>query len=369
MPDIEDRIDSLFGTGPEEESNNSDGNTTGTNDTANTPPAGTQPPAQQQDSDAGRSDPAAQGGDDGRGQAGKGGGANAGKEQQAATKPQAQQPPATTPPARDPNALYDRQGQLIARAGAERRFYETAQRAQSELGRVNQRLQQTETELAAYKQAASLPTELGLSPADVTTAMQFMAHYRRDPVGAMRNAIAETLAAGHNIDGMGDTNHAAIARMMDQRLAPFTAEREEQRRQQEAKAAADREVDDTFREFPWASQNIPALQQVMQAAPHMRIRDVAMQVELWALRNGYDVNGDLIAQSQAAAQAAPAQQQNQQTQPAQQPQRQPNPAMQQAPLAGTGGVQQRPAEFAPTGMRTRDILRDVFREHGIQLNN
>ena len=67
---------------------------------------------------------------------------------------------------------------------------------QRETQALRTELETAKRDLQTFREAAQLPTQLGLTPQDTTTAMQFMAHWRRDPVGAARNMLTELRLAG-----------------------------------------------------------------------------------------------------------------------------------------------------------------------------
>jgi hypothetical protein len=269
----------------------------------------------------------------------------------------AEQKPAARPQAARNGDLIGPNGEVLARGGAERRYYETAQRATRELNTVKGRLTAVEAELNGYKAAATLPTQLGLGPAEVTTAMQFMSHWKQNPVEAAKKMLAELTAAGYNIDELkGGVDVSAIKKMIEDNIAPFKQDREAQTREQQIAQEVQREIEDTFAEFPWAAQQQRELDAVLQQFPGAPLREVVLRVEAWAYRNGYDVNQPLTPQVLARQQNGG----SQQAAP-------PNNARGPARTGAAPNSTPRRNVAADTSRSNRDIVREVMREHGLNL--
>jgi|TARA_Y100000310_G_scaffold263231_1_gene273295 hypothetical protein len=138
-----------------------------------------------------------------------------------------------------PKDLIDRQGNIIAKGGPERRHYETAQRLKQENTTLTNRVTQLEGESKAIAGAGNLGTQFNLTPDELTTGAQIMAAFKENPADTVKYLLTQTQAAGHNIDGIGGTtDSAAIKQMLETALAPFVQERQDrldtQNREQEA---------------------------------------------------------------------------------------------------------------------------------------
>lgn len=255
--------------------------------------------------------------------------------------------------------LVDAQGNVIARAGRERRLYEQQRAVERAVTPLRQELDQTKAQLQAFREAAQLPTQLGLNPQDVTTAMQFMSHWRRDPVGAARNMLTELKAAGYNLDELGSTVDAgAIRRMVMDAVAPFQQDREAERQRAEQQAAVQREIESVFTDMPWTRNQQSELALVLEADPQLPLREAAYRLQVWAIQNGYDIWKPIGPQHEAA---------QQQPQPAPIPQQQ-QPVRQArapGPPANGGNIVQRMGASLGHDRSTRDIVREAMREAGI----
>lgn len=279
-------------------------------------------------------------------------------------QPAADKQQQVTPRPTDDGDLVDpRTGQVVARSGRERRLYEQQRAVEKAVGPVRQELENTKAQLQAFREAAALPTQLGLNPQDVTTAMQFMSHWRRDPVGAAKNMLTELRAAGYNVDELASTVDAgAIRRMVMDAVAPFQQDREATRLQAEQHAAAQREVQQLHAEMPWTTLQERELSMILQADDSLSLREAAYRLHLWAVQNGYDINQP-IADQYNARQAQPHGQQAPQQQA---PTPQPNMARAPGPIAsGNGPLVERRGSSLGHERSTKDIVRESMREAGL----
>lgn len=267
--------------------------------------------------------------------------------------------PGRTRPTDNGDLIDPNTGRVIARAGRERRVYETERAVSKATAPLQTELTRTRAELDAFRQAASLPTQLGLGPQEVSTAMQFMSHWKRDPVGAAQNMLTELRTAGYDVPGLGGTvDVAAIQRMIRQEIAPFQQDRESQRQHAESYTSAQQEVADLYADMPWARMQEQELTSILQADNALSLRDAAYQLQIWAIQRGYDINQPLRPQHQSALQRAQAGNGN--------GQQQQNVARAPGPVNGGDGTL-RPRQGSSVGhdRSTRDIVREAMREAGI----
>lgn len=277
--------------------------------------------------------------------------------------------PNKTLPANDRGDLVDpTTGAVVAKAGAERKYYElarqhagNAQFLKSHVENIQREFSKTKTELDAFREAATLPRELNLAPQEVTTAMQFMAHFKQNPLEAAKKMLTEVAAMGYNIEGLGGAvDMAAVARMMDERLAPFKQDRSAQEADATARANADAQLNALYAQHPWAQQQDAELMQLMEADTTLSLREAALTLQSWALQRGYDLNKPLRAQHMAVLNG-----ETQQVQTA--TQTRPNNAQMAAPNVQQTGVVPRTTTAANHDRRNSDIVAETLREHGINI--
>jgi hypothetical protein len=265
-------------------------------------------------------------------------------------------------------------GRVVAKAGNERALYESARNFHTQMQQhrgqaetLQRELDKTTAHLTAFREAAQLPTQLGLQPQEVTTAMQFMAHFKANPVEAAKKVLTEVLSLGHNLEDLkGSVDMAAIQRMIQTEVAPFKQnltsqqqQHEQQQQLQQYQAQADRELEELFDTFPWAEQQQVELQRVLEADERLSLREATLMLQAWAYKNGYDLNQPLTSQHDAAVR---------QPQQRQQPQRM-NAAQVTAPSGSTNGsVVPRVNTAVGHDRSMRDIVSETLREHGININ-
>lgn len=145
------------------------------------------------------------------------------------------------PAARGPQDLVDpRTGQVIAKGGNERRLYENGQREKIRADKVTNELATVQTRLQAFELSASVGTQLGLSPEQVTTGARLVKSWLDDPVGTINNLLTLAQSQGHNIDGIGKgTDVNAIKNMIAEHMKPFTDAHRATQEQTQARTAAE----------------------------------------------------------------------------------------------------------------------------------
>lgn len=125
------------------------------------------------------------------------------------------------------NLIHPKTGQIIARAGSERRLFERGQRMQTELEQRGNRIQQLEHQLNETRVLNDMPRELNLSTEDLRVGLPLVSEFIKNPVEGARKIIEMVAGMGHNIseifgNNAGDTiEMRAVARMLDERLKPL----------------------------------------------------------------------------------------------------------------------------------------------------
>lgn len=345
---IEDKVSALFGLATEDSSNEAT-NQTGTDDQGTTtespvtePQAATQAGSEPTGTDA---KPSGTTNADGK-----------------PTEPAGQEKPK---PATNPQDVIDpRTGEVIAAAGKERRWYDESRRAKGEVQEVRQKLTLVETELNAFKQAAILPQQLGLQPGEVASAMQFMAHFKSNPVEAAKKVLAEVQAAGYTIPELGGTDVAAIKQMIAETIKPFAQDREQSAQQTQISREVEQEYNALVEQAPWIVAQDDDLAKIMAKDTSLSLREAALKLENFALREGYDLNRSVEAQyferQQQPAQVQP-------TLPAPRVNRAAAPAQTNATTQTTPVVTR--STSVTSNHSTRDIIRETMREAGFNVDN
>lgn len=342
---IEDKIDSMFGTKPEDEANEQN--------TQQTVEGEAEETTQQDDADKEHASAPNDGSNSPRTQT-----QHSKEHKQGRQDTQSDQPPRGRLPANNAGDLVDPvSGAVIAKAGNERRFFEAARTYRTQVEALNTDLVRAQAEVQAYREAASLPRELGLNNAEVSNALQFFKHWKENPVEAVKNILTEFRAMGYASEELGGTvDMAAIRRMIEETVSPFKQDREAATREAEAAANVDRELNALYTAMPWARNQQAEIISLLNADPTLTLREAALHVQAFALQRGLDLNTSVRNQMQSAPQGR--------QQPRANNARMPAPSM-------TGDVPNAPRRAAPENhtASSRDIVKSVMRDAGFNVDN
>jgi hypothetical protein len=265
-------------------------------------------------------------------------------------------------PKAGPGDLVDGQGRVLARAGAERRHYEAAQRASREVQTVRNQLTQVEQQLNAYKEAATMPTQLGLTPDETATGLQLVASWKQNPASVIQYLIEQAKAAGHNLPELGSaTDYGAIKNMIAQQLEPFRQQAQQAQQVTEAQTAARSQVDALIGEYgETALTNSEALAKLIDASSQMgkplNLEQAYLRFSNWCLQNGFDPAAPIDPQIAARRQTTPATEQRMPPRPNGRATASPVGVQPLDPTAGTTGSES-----------MRDLVRASMREQGFNV--
>lgn len=259
--------------------------------------------------------------------------------------------------------IVDRDGKIIAPAGASARFWQEASRATAQAANYRRQLETLQREnqsnqelLARAKEVAELPQRLGVTPEDYNEGVTLMAQWRKNPVEVAREVVARTLTFGYNVsDILGKTagdalEMKALVRMQNEATAPLRAQQEQTQQQAAHMEAATKAYNKFTSDYPDAEMHGEAIASLMQRR-NIPAEVAYFQVKTFALENGLDFTQPLGPQIEAR-------------------QRQPvpdqRPTVQRAPMVNGGrgseqSSQQQP-RMASADSGWGDILNEVMRE-------
>ena len=138
-----------------------------------------------------------------------------------------------------PQDLIDRGGQVIARGGSERRFYETAIREKQRANALEAKVNTLTAQAEAIKSAGNVGTQYNLTPDEVTSGAKLMSAYKESPIGTITYLLTQAQAAGHNVEDIatGGLDAEAVKEMLDDARTPLVEAQQASVDTQEAKAA------------------------------------------------------------------------------------------------------------------------------------
>jgi len=265
------------------------------------------------------------------------------------TEPQQQQN-------RGPQDLVDREGNVVAKGGKERRFYEQLQVQKQQNGTLNQQVQQLQSQLEAINGAGTLGTQYELTPEELTTGAQLVKSFKDDPVNTVKYLLTQAQAAGHNLDDVatGGVDAAAIKQMVNEAVSPLVQDRQ-QRVDSEQKQQKAMEVYNNFMsQYPDAQVHEGSLARLLETDQNLSPEAAYFKLKNFYLEKGLDFGVPLETLAQQ-------EQQTQQT---------PEVNTQQTlPSGGNVPVQNvtDTADIADVGTSYDDIIRQSMRDANIQI--
>ena len=210
----------------------------------------------------------------------------------------------------DKNNIIDPQsGQIIAKAGTERRLFEKTQRLGAVLDERTEKLKKYEAEDKALDNLRGVVKNHGMSTEEFAEGINMVLAFKSDPVGTAKKILESVLAMGHNVtDILGaDAGNAiemsAVSKMLDERLKPLTAPLEQKRVQSEnekiAEAAWQKFCDDN----PYADVHDVLMDKLLGDNPGMRPQQAYNAIKDFAYKHNLDFSlplGPQIEQAQSA---------------------------------------------------------------------
>jgi hypothetical protein len=201
----------------------------------------------------------------------------------------------------------------IVRAGAERRFYETAQLAKRQLETVNaahevtkQQVQQLQSQVQAFQTAATATG--ALPPEQAIAATRLYSDLARDPLGTVTKLLAELKSKGHTIDGIGSAVDTQAIQLMIKQNQPQPVVNQQDNAEQEAA----KEVGIFFSTFPDAVMHDEILGEIITTHPNLSLQDAYFHLRNSVIQRGLDWSKPIKPQLQPQQQQQTNTQQQQQ---------------------------------------------------------
>ena len=200
--------------------------------------------------------------------------------------------------------LVDANGNVIAKAGAERRFYEENQRMKQEMAKFNnevlpqirQQYQEMQNELTQYKGVMEGLQAKDLSPQDIQSGLDFVRNWKQDPKGVVKFLLTSLQASGIDIDIDGmqtSVQAAAIKQMIDEKFAPFIKEREEAERIAAEEAEVEKNYNNFVAKYPDSVVHDKTLAFMIRKDPSLTPEVAYLRLKNYYLRNNLDFTKSL----------------------------------------------------------------------------
>jgi len=192
-------------------------------------------------------------------------------------------------------------GRIVAQGGIERRVYEEGQRHARENAQLRNQLQQAQQHIAGSNALLQEANRLGVTPEQHSVALRVMSDFMRDPVKTLEYLVEEVKSKGYQIPFMTQgvsqgMDMAAIGRMIDSKLQPFTDQHAANVNMQRAQAAAKQQLDTFVADNPHANHNLDVLGEMLRAQPTLTLDRAWSMMIQWAVNNGLDYTQPLKPQ-------------------------------------------------------------------------
>jgi hypothetical protein len=198
--------------------------------------------------------------------------------------------------------LIDANGNIIAKAGAERRFYEENVRLKRERDNFNQRvlpaLRQNYdamlNKVQAYENTFAAMKAGDLTNEDIQLGMELIREWKKSPQNTLNFLLTQAKRNGINIDsGSNSVNMEAINQMLDDKLKPFYQEREAAENEQRIQRESRQIYDNFMNKYPDAKIHTDELAYLVRKNPDESLDSIYYQLKMHYMQNGYDFNTPL----------------------------------------------------------------------------
>ncbi len=201
----------------------------------------------------------------------------------------------------NPQDLLDADGNIIAKAGAERRFYEENVKLKRDrdifntqvMPKLRQNYDAMVARVKAYDDAMKSMQAGDLTPEDMQTGFNLIRQWKKSPQDTLKFLLTQAKSYGINIDGVGGVDAGAINQMLDEKLKPFLQERETRIRQQQVEQQSIQQYNDFIQKYPDAEKHTEELAYLLRKNPNMSLDAVYFMLRNHYSTKGYDFNTPL----------------------------------------------------------------------------
>lgn len=213
--------------------------------------------------------------------------------------------------------VINREGQILARAGNERRLFEKGRKLEERLQVAGREVEGLRAQMKKLTDAAAdakvlegVPKSLGLTPEESYMGMRLVNMYKKDAGEFFRYVVAQMTKAGHDVSKLTGNGGAAIApdpaaiqelirREISGALGPITQTR--QRAEEEARVNDDalRQSQEFFERHSDAEIHEEVLARMLMQDENLSLDAAYWKLKAFAADNGFDFNEPLQEQVDA----------------------------------------------------------------------
>lgn len=227
------------------------------------------------------------------------------------------QPAAPALKADDKGNLVDAKGNIVATAGAERRYYERVQQQSKHIRNLERDLEQARAASTMHGVLNDVPQKLGLDARETELGLQVVASFKKDPVATARWALQETMRMGYNLAQIvgadaqgqplsGSMDLSAVKAMINEAVAPLVGDRQASAREQQIAADAERDYQAFIAKHENANVHEDTLAAMLANDTALTPETAYWQLVAYAARNQLDFTRPLreqvLARQQGSAQ-------------------------------------------------------------------
>ena len=200
---------------------------------------------------------------------------------------------------RSPQDLVDGNGNVVAKGGKERRFYETARKERQRADNLESEISTLRAKVDAFEGTANLSNQYSLTPEELTTGAQLISAFKDNPVDTIKYLLTEAQSAGHNIEGVGQgTDVAAFSKMLDDKLSPLTIEKQQTLEHQHRQEQATQVYNQFMSSYPDAAVHQNTLAQLLERDTTLSPEAAYFKLKSFYLEKGLDWNTPLDVHEQ-----------------------------------------------------------------------
>lgn len=191
--------------------------------------------------------------------------------------------------------LIDNNGNIIAKAGAERRFYEENVRLKRErdhfntniLPKIKQEYDNLMNKVESYNEAFKSMQAGDLSTQEIVAGLELVRQWKKSPKDTINFLLTQAKSYGIDIDeNNSGINMSAISTMIDNKLQPFIQERENAQKSEQNYNEAVNYYNNFIRKYPDAEVHKNELAFLLQKNPND-----SLEVAYYKLKNYYYQKG------------------------------------------------------------------------------
>ena len=196
-------------------------------------------------------------------------------------------------------------GVVVAKGGAERRFYEQAQGFKRQADTLNRELTELRPKLKALEDANNVGKTYNLSPQEVLTAGQLLKAYKQDAKATIKYLLTQATANGIDMSDVltgGGVSTDAIQSMITEMMKPFLQEREDKQQLTQVQQQAQEQYNTFLATYPDAATHTDVIAQLLEKDVNLTPEAAYWKLQAFFAKRGLDFSKPLSFHEQAARQ-------------------------------------------------------------------